>query len=336
MNSRRKRRAAILSDNVVQIPNEFDPWSRKISQTEVRHTKELADNLSSFCDEVLIYSSLEELVNARHENFILFQNWSGTLGDARLAYIPTICDALEIRHIGADAHTSWLCNDKALKNHYAAQIGFRVNQHVFVECEEDLKAIYTLPLPLVVKPNFESTSLGIEPQSLVYAYEDAEKQVRKIYDKLGQKAICETFTPGREINVAVLQQPDMTFRMEAAERYVLGDEDYLHSRLYDASLKKAKKPPSGMRGITDELPSYLRDLVLSLHSRFEKCPALRIDGRLFADTFTLVEITPNTHLAKNAEFFGSLELGGLSYHDALQILFETTEEYYRRRPSKNS
>lgn len=61
-----------------------------------------------------------------------------------------------------------------------------------------------LNYPIFVKPISGRGSAGITEENIIYRYEDLPKVVKKITEKIGQKALIEEFIEGREITVGII------------------------------------------------------------------------------------------------------------------------------------
>jgi hypothetical protein len=91
-----------------------------------------------------------------------------------------------------------------------------------------------------------------------------------------------------------------------------------------------------LRLIDNEINDYVIDNVLRLKAKLGKCESLRIDGRMTAEKFDLIEITPDTHLGKRAEFVFPFILRGWEYHDVLEAILLSTIQKYQYQLSNNS
>src|SRR5690606_19912651 len=61
-----------------------------------------------------------------------------------------------------------------------------------------------LNYPIFVKPISGRGSAGISEENIINKYEELPKVVKKITEKLGQKALIEEFIEGREITVGII------------------------------------------------------------------------------------------------------------------------------------
>jgi D-alanine-D-alanine ligase len=87
-----------------------------------------------------------------------------------------------------------------LQEHGLATAGF------FVATPAEYAGCETLPLPfpLFVKPLYESDSLGIDEQSIIYSLTQFQTKIAQIDRDFHQPSLVESYLPGREFTVAVL------------------------------------------------------------------------------------------------------------------------------------
>jgi D-alanine-D-alanine ligase len=134
----------------------------------------------------------------------VFNISEGFGGANRESHIPIVCEMLDLPCLGSDALTLGICLDKArakeilLANHLPTP-AFRV---VYSLSEMDRLADF--PLPAIVKPLREGSSIGIGNASLVRTTADLTKQARVVLQQYAQPVLVEEFLPGREFTVGLL------------------------------------------------------------------------------------------------------------------------------------
>jgi D-alanine-D-alanine ligase len=133
---------------------------------------------------------------------IVFNMAEGTSGPCREGYIPSILEHLKIPYTASDPLTLSICLDKSRTKEILAYYGlpitrFRVvNDHNF--------SFNTLHYPLMVKPLYEGSSIGIRNDSLVKTRREMRDRVMWLLNTYCEPAIVEEFLPGREFTVAIL------------------------------------------------------------------------------------------------------------------------------------
>lgn len=138
----------------------------------------------------------------------LFLNMSdGLYQTSRRMQAPILLDLLGVKYTGSTPFAVGLMNNKFFSKLAAEKCGILVpegrliHSHLISETEqlEALKMTY----PVIVKPNGEGSSLGINNNSIIYTIEDAINQVNKLkatYDDI----IIERFIPGTDASTLIV------------------------------------------------------------------------------------------------------------------------------------
>ena len=131
---------------------------------------------------------------------VVFNIAEGISGRNREAQVPNLCELLGVPYTGSDSATLSICLDKALAKKVLQGVDTPEFQ-VLVTGREKLRAF---KYPVIVKPNQEGTSKGINAKSVC----DDESQVREVARELtlryGQPALVEEYIFGREFTVGLL------------------------------------------------------------------------------------------------------------------------------------
>jgi D-alanine-D-alanine ligase len=149
---------------------------------------------------------------------LVFNTAEGGEGRGREAYYPSLFQRLGIPFTGSDAYVCTVTLDKHLTKLLVAHHGVRVPGWVFVRRPEDARRV-ELRYPLMVKPNFEGSSMGITAESVV---EDAAALERRVAAGLAQfpdGMLVEEYIAGRDIVVPFLEaaSPETRGVLEPAE-----------------------------------------------------------------------------------------------------------------------
>lgn len=148
--------------------------------------------------------AFEALQSTRPE--IVFNIAEGARGPCREGHIPSILEYLDIPYTASDPMTLNLCLDKARAKEVLAYHGLPTAR--FRVVREKNFSFNSLHYPLMVKPLYEGSSIGIRDDSLVRTRREMRERVSWLLDKYGEPALVEEFLPGREFTVAVLGNGD--------------------------------------------------------------------------------------------------------------------------------
>nr|MBA3503812.1 D-alanine--D-alanine ligase [Deltaproteobacteria bacterium] len=134
---------------------------------------------------------------------LIFNIAEGVEGRNREAQVPALCELLGIPYTGSDSATLAIALDKALGKKVLLQHDiltpkFQVMESARERLSPDMK------FPLIVKPNAEGSSKGIDSTNVVDTEEDLRAAVKVCVEKYRQPALVEEYIAGREFTVGLL------------------------------------------------------------------------------------------------------------------------------------
>ncbi len=198
---------------------------------------------------------------------LIFNTAEGRRGRAREALYPAVFDELGIPYTASDAHVCTVTLDKYLTKRIVGELGVPTPGAALLT-SSDLSACDGLAFPLIVKPNYEGSSKGIDEGSVV---EDREALRRRLEETLAlypSGMLVEEFVAGRDVTVPWLEasSPETGGVLPAAEYHfdpaLLGD---LSHRLYDYRLKSELADAVAVR-VPADLTEAQREAIV-LHTR---------------------------------------------------------------------
>ena len=134
---------------------------------------------------------------------LIFNIAEGVEGRNREAQVPALCELLGIPYTGSDSATLAIALDKALGKkvllqHDILTPAFQLMESARERLSPDMK------FPLIVKPNAEGSSKGINSTNVVDNEEDLRAAVKSIVETYRQPALVEEYIAGREFTVGLL------------------------------------------------------------------------------------------------------------------------------------
>ncbi len=119
---------------------------------------------------------------------------------------PLVAGVIELvgfPYTGSDMFTLALCQHKWLCKELMTANKVRTPRYWLIESEKDLNGV-KLDKKLIVKPNFQDGSIGINLKSVVSTRKELETQVRNIIQTFKEPALVEEFIQGREFSVGIV------------------------------------------------------------------------------------------------------------------------------------
>jgi D-alanine--D-alanine ligase len=134
---------------------------------------------------------------------IVFNLAEGHRGRARRAFYPALFEQLGVPSTGSDAYTMCITLDKTLTKRQLAGWGVPSAFGRLVT-RETLRSggLDDVAFPAIVKPNFEGSSKGIGPDSVVDGPDALVDLVDRVLTKYPDGALVERYIPGIDVRVA--------------------------------------------------------------------------------------------------------------------------------------
>ena len=122
---------------------------------------------------------------------------------SREAHVPAACEMLGIPFTHADPLTCALTLDKSLAKQVVASAGVPTPRFVVADRESGIDA-HGLRFPLIVKPAFEGSSVGVRLSSRVADEAALRREVARVLEGYAQPVLVEEYCSGAELTVGIL------------------------------------------------------------------------------------------------------------------------------------
>ena len=250
-------------------------------------------------------------------------------------HVPALLEALDVPYSGGDPQCLAYCYDKSLVRGIASEMDVPVPEAFIVSPEQVTFIALPLDFPVIVKPNFGDSSIGITAGSVCYDVAQLEQAIATAREAAGfdRPVLVEQFLTGKDLSVGIIGNPPENYRV-----LPIIEEDYsgLPEGLpricgYEAKWDPESEYFTRLRSIPAELPhatvEFLHASCIRLFQRLGCRDYARFDWRLDANgTPRLLEVNPNPgwcwdgHLARMAEF------AGMSYSEMLDAILASAAD----------
>ncbi len=250
-------------------------------------------------------------------------------------HIPALLEFLNVDYSGGDPQCLAYCYDKSLVRGIATEMDIPVPAAFSIAPEDVTFISLSLDFPVIVKPNFGDSSVGITTASVCHDVQQLEQALATVRESAGfdQPVLVEQFLTGKDISVGIIGNPPDAYTV-----LPIIEEDYsgLPEGLpricgYEAKWDQESIYFKTIKSVQADLPAatvgFLTASCIKLFQRLGCQDYARFDWRLDANnTPRLLEVNPNPgwcwdgHLARMAEF------GGMSYAKMLQEILRACDE----------
>jgi D-alanine-D-alanine ligase len=206
----------------------------------------------------------------------VFNISEGRTGRDRESIVPAVCQALDIPCTSSDAVGMGVTLNKAMCKAVARAARVVTPDWLLWRDASEIRRP-PFGFPVFVKPNFEGSSMGIRPQSLVADMQALFEQASWVLTNIGP-VLVEQAMPGPELTVALLgnEHPEI---FPIAEIRTAG-------RIYDKSMKSKDRMEEEVicpAEIPGDIAERLVDDSLRLFTELGLAGAVRMDFKCDAD-----------------------------------------------------
>lgn len=278
-------------------------------------------------DVFCTYSVLEanEYMLKNRDCFTITTYYGEASPDSK-SIIPILCKTNNIKYWGADAYTQMICNDKYLSKKIINQFQLNSIPGIIIYSPDDIneiKEIYSLKLPLIIKPNFGGGSNGIMNCSYVDTYESAIDLIKLLYEYQRMPILVEEYISGNEVSFIIIGNKKQILIADESmlsidnknffENEIFG----LESKKINTSLKKYVKS-----NFIDKDTKYK---MIRLFQSFDKMEFMRIDCRIDKNgKIYILELSPDCYVGTHGAFFETVSRQGYTFDNMIKLLVENS------------
>lgn len=277
------------------------------------------------------------LALARQETDLFFNLVESYAGDDTMEmHVAAFLDLLGRPYTGAGPQGLYLAQDKGLAKKLFQF--YNIRTPYFATCYQGkLDHSQEISFPLIVKPEAEDGSLGIDQGAVVGSVKELMERIHYVQEEFNSPALIEEYIEGREIYAGILgnQNPEVLPLVEldlsklpegmpkVAGMEVKWEKD---SEAY----KLTKSAP--VEGLDEETQELLSSTALTTYRILKLRDYGRIDMRLTdKGKVYVIEANPNPWLSSNSEFFMAAKKSGRSYADMIAEIIEFARTDRRKR-----
>jgi D-alanine-D-alanine ligase len=316
-------RLALITEGRERENSLLSLGSRDLDMTTPEQADHIRDLMKSAVDDVTVFFDLADFIQQapKLRDAVVWPHWNGSRNRNRTGYAAAICEIFGLRYVGPDPYARLIANDKSLSKVFLKRAGLESPASVFVTTPTQTDLISALRFPVIVKPNMEGSSIGIDQGSICATMEQAKDLASRKLDSFPEGIIVEEFVSGPEVFISLAFDKSGSFRWGCSERIVGGEAGFLINHVYDYNLKFSRGRRVALRPIefmTDELLSKIVRLTADLKS----IDLIRLDGRLRDGELLVIEMTPDPLMTPYSEFLGTLALAG---HEPTLVIRDIVE-----------
>lgn len=306
---------------VILNVNPDEKNNTKISNNREYTRRELKDLLyngfSEFIENIVFYDNFEHFKRnvSNHLNDFILNFDYGYNTRTRNMNVPSFCESYNIKYFNPNPYAQVLCQDKYMTEKFAENFKIKTPKSLLVFFNSYSKELlYHFKFPLIIKPNYESESIGITQNSIVSNIEQADQLVKKLLENF-DGVLIEEYIEGNEIAITMFDNNNNLF-FEEVELLFPSENNYTY-KAYTSEIKQGIEiEVKKSCHLAENDIKHLKQLYYNLSPN----KLIRIDGRIKNSEFYLIEINANPGLYPKSIVPMTFQINGYSYNEMLKRL----------------
>lgn len=247
----------------------------------------------------------------------------------REGLIPSLLEVNHIPYIGSDAYALSLTLNKYHSKLLAEAIHIPTPSsqliYTYDTKEKIIEKIKKLSFPVIVKPNYEGSSMGL---FYVDTLEECLQRIREDQSIYNQEILCEEYIDGLEITVPVIGNAEKTVALGVVEFYRHDNKPML---LFESDDKHYKDIKCRQAALPLETILTLKSYSEQLHNFLGCRDVNRVDFRVTSDNkIYFLEMNPLPALDPDGSFVCAATTQGMDFTNILNKLVDFAEERYKK------
>jgi len=199
----------------------------------------------------------------------------------------------------------------------------QINTPKYQVLDPKILSCFNLSYPCIVKPLAQDASLGISEDSVVSNNTALEIKVTEISNRFGGKAMVEEYVEGREFNITILGNKELTKLPISEIEYTLPPNVprilTLSAKWDPESIYFQNTNPVCPARIDNKLNALIEDTATKLFCVFNCIGYARVDFRLDTEgRLNALELNPNPDISPNSGAALQARIAGMTYSQFIE------------------
>lgn len=259
-------------------------------------------------------------------NYIVLNSAQKGTKIGRKSLIPSLCDLYNIKYIGSNPYIVSLCRDKYRTSCILNKNGINTpkswlydSHHGWINgSPKDFKEL------LIVKPNYESSSIGIDEKNIGYYDSIFLNQINKISSCYRQEVIVEEFIEGYEVETPVINYEEPITFFPVGIR--LDSNPFMGNKILNYGNRAEDNYTFfNFSNLFPELSNQIINTASEVVKLLSIVGFGRIDFRIKENnTYYITDISTNPHYTEESSYHFLFNQLGFSYVDLVSCLISSS------------
>lgn len=295
----------------------------------------LIDTIKKCGYDAEYFGGVDELIKFYHQKIKMpdgiFINLNDGLSEKhKRGQTPLLLEMLKVPYSGSDPFHTLLVNDKYFTNLCLQQNKILCPNSVLISNKSDLSQINELNPPIIVKPNYEGSSIGVLPSNFCNDVKSAVNTALKLLNNFDDILVQE-YIPGYEVTNLIIRQKDsneILFNEPLSLSY--NDQIFLNNEVFgknekSSNIRQYRLASQILNTTTVETIKQLSaQIIFTLHL----FNFVRIDYRINGEKVYFIEANTNPAFGRNSDVGKCCNLLNISFEDFVSLFIKSLFNKY--------
>ena len=282
------------------------------------HSVKIIEGGMSFIEEMKEF--MPRVVSGSRPGMV-FNMAYGIQGRNRYTHVPAMLEMLGIPYVGSGPEAHAVVQDKGMTKIVLQRNGIPTPGFWMFGSPDDV--FDDLVFPVIVKPNMESTSMGMD---VVDDWDSLRRSVRTQMEKYSQEILVEQFIPGREFAVGLLGNGASVEVLPIVEMDLGGDPNRIQTITDKKETPVEKICPAAL---DEEQCALMRRICLTAFGKLGLNDFTRVDLRMAEDgKIYVLELNSMASLGKTGSYYTAAKAAGYSYDSLINKILDVAAIRY--------
>lgn len=291
---------------------------------------EIVSTIKELNHECTYFGGVKDLINAINSNIIypdcIFLNFNDGLTQLhKRGQTPILLEMLSVPYSGSDPFTSLLVSDKYLTKELIKNTCSDIKIPNSILVFPNLNSVFNdldIQYPVIVKPNNEGSSIGIDKNSICYTFDDLNNKIMKL-KKSFNNVLIEEYIEGFEFTVFIVGNKNYAINQPLA--IGLNYKFYFEHDVCDADIKCNHKrqyvAPETL--LSSQNVNKLKSIAKKIFDVLRIRDYARLDFRYKNNEFYFIEANTVPAISSTSDVGEACKLLHISFKEFVDILLQT-------------
>lgn len=292
----------------------------------------LINTINGIGYEAEYFGGVEDLIKAYNQKKIMPEGIYINLNDGlsekhKRGQTPMLLEMLNVHYSGSDPFHTLLVSDKYFTNLCLRQKNIQCPDSVRISSQDDLSQIHNLHFPVITKPNYEGSSIGITSSCFCQEFETAKIKTMDLLKEFDEVLVQE-YVSGYEITDLLVRQKGtnkILFNQPLSISYQ--DQLFLSNEIFgvfekSSNIRKYYLAEQNLsKAVTENIKKTTEQIAFTLSlNNF-----VRVDYRVNDNGVYFIEANTNPAFGITSDVGKCCELLNITFKDFVKLYLESLD-----------